>query len=241
MHPPLPPSTTRLPRHGLPLLKSRPSVRSYVIREGRFTKGQQAAFEHHWPHYGIEPGQGPLDLGALFGNLRPVVLDIGFGDGEALALLGCRYPHLNFLGVEVYRPGIGSLLRRIDESELGNVRVVNMDAVRVLREYLAPESLAAVLIWFPDPWPKKRHHKRRLVQAEFVQLVAERLASRGELSIATDWQPYAEVIQDVLGRSAAFRKAGVSSLIRNRPHTKFERRGIRLGHRVFAQVYRKTR
>ena len=223
------------------MLKSRPSVRSYVLREGRFTKGQQAAFEHHWPHYGVETGQCPLDLQALFGNLQPVVLDIGFGDGEALALLGRRYPHLNFLGVEVYRPGIGSLLRRVAECGLENIRVMNMDAVSVLREHVVPESLASVLIWFPDPWPKKRHHKRRLIHKEFVQLVADRLATRGELSIATDWQPYAEVIQKVLGQCTAFRQADFSLLIRNRPHTKFERRGILLGHRVFAQVYRKVR
>ncbi len=228
-------------RHGIPVQNTFSTVRSYVLRQGRFTKGQQAAFERHWPHYGVEPKPGLLDLRRLFGNSYPVVLDIGFGDGEALAQLGRQYPHLNFLGVEVYRPGVGSLLRKITESGLENVRVMNMDVVIVLRKHIAPRSLAAVLTWFPDPWPKKRHHKRRLIQEGFVQLVADRLTSRGELSIATDWQPYAEAIQQVMDRCTAFRKAGVSTLIRQRPHTKFERRGIRQGHRVFAQVYCKTR
>ena len=189
----------------------------------------------------MDPGQGLLDLHGLFGNSHPVVLDIGFGDGEALALLGGQYPHLNFLGIEVYRPGVGSLLRKIADNGLGNVRVLNMDAVTVLREHIAAASLAAVLVWFPDPWPKRRHHKRRLIQEQFVQLVADRLASRGELSIATDWQPYAHAIREVLDRCTAFRKTGGSALIRQRPHTKFERRGLRLGHRVFEQVYCRTR
>lgn len=217
------------------------TIRSYVLREGRFTKGQQAAFERHWPLYGMDPENGVPDLQSIFAEPQPVVLDIGFGDGEALAWLAGQHPHLNFLGAEVYRPGVGSLLRRIAEHRLGNVRVMNLDAVTVLRAHIAAGSLAAVLIWFPDPWPKRRHHKRRLIQTEFVQLVADRLESRGELSLATDWQPYADHIRAVLDRCGGFEQAGASALIRQRPQTKFERRGEKLGHRVFARVYRKTR
>ncbi len=212
-----------------------------MLHEGRFTKGQQAAFEHHWPLYGVDPENAGLDVRNRFAEEQPVVLDIGFGNGEALAWLGRRYPHLNFLGVEVYRPGVGSLLRRIAEHRLRNVRVMNLDVVTVLREYIAPGSLDAVLIWFPDPWPKRRHHKRRLIQTEFVQLVADRLESRGELNLATDWQPYADHIRAVLGQCGAFEKVGDSALIGQRPQTKFERRGKKLGHRVFSRVYRKTR
>lgn len=169
------------------------------------------------------------------------MLDIGFGDGEELASLASACPHLNFLGVEVYRPGVGALLQKIVAGRLENIRVLRKDAVAVLDEHLAPSSLAAVLIWFPDPWPKRRHHKRRLVQAGFVRQLGERLEEGGELSLATDWPSYAEHIQAVLGSSDRFEKAGTSALIGERPSTKFERRGLRLGHKVFSQVYRKVR
>lgn len=215
-------------------------IRSFVRREGRFTKGQRAAFENYWTIYGVEFEDKLLNLQSIFGNTKPIVFDIGFGNGEALILLAKQHPHLNFLGVEVYRPGIGSLLRKLAESELNNVRVIDMDVVMLLREHIAANSLAAVLIWFPDPWPKKRHHKRRLIQTEFVQLVASKLASEGELNVATDWQHYASHIHETLKQSSLFKEVSVSNLIKQRPQTKFERRGEKLGHLVFAQVYKKT-
>ena len=214
-------------------------IRSYVLREGRFTQSQRAALKNYWPAYGVDPGPGTLDVRTLYATTQPLVLDIGFGDGEALALLAQHHPQLNFLGVEVYRPGIGALLQRIASARLENVRVVHGDAVAVLDEHLAPGCLAAVLIWFPDPWPKRRHHKRRLVQSPFIHKVGEKLASGGELSVATDWQSYADHIRSVLSACEVFEKAKGSGLIGERPSTKFERRGLRLGHRVFEQVYRK--
>jgi len=214
-------------------------IRSFVRREGRFTKGQQAAFKQYWSVYGIEVEDKPLDLQSIFGNTYPIVLDIGFGNGEVLSLFAKQYPHLNFLGVEVYRPGIGYLLRKIAELRLSNVRIVNMDAVELLQKHIAANSFVLVLIWFPDPWPKRRHHKRRLIQTEFVQLIASKLVGDGELNVATDWQPYASHIEETLQRSNLFEKASASNFIKQRPQTKFERRGKKLGHHVVAQVYKK--
>ena len=214
-------------------------IRSFVRREGRFTKGQQAAFKNYWPVYGLEVEDGLLDFQCIFNNARNVVLDIGFGNGEALAALAMQHPQLNFLGVEVYRPGIGALLRKLTEAKLTNVRVINIDVVVLLQKHIATTSLASVLIWFPDPWPKKRHHKRRLIQPEFLKLVASRLVDKGELHIATDWQPYAMHIQEIVKQRNLFKKVSVSKLISQRPQTKFERRGKKLGHPIFSQVYKK--
>ncbi len=214
-------------------------IRSFVRREGRITKGQQAALKRYWPVYGVEAGDDLLNLPTLFDNSRSVVLDIGFGNGEALVLLAEQYPQLNFLGVEVYRPGIGSLLRRLAACKLQNVRVVNADAVALLRERLADGGLLATLIWFPDPWPKLRHHKRRLIQHQFVRLLAAKLVDAGELHIATDWRPYAQHIQDLLRGSKVFREVRTSEVIGARPATKFERRSKLSGHQIFAQVYKK--
>ena len=223
------------------LQQTPPPIRSYVLREGRFTKSQRAAFRNYWQVYGVDVSHPPRDVQTLFAKPQPLVLDIGFGNGEALAQLACDHPQLNFLGVEVYRPGVGALLQKIAARQLENVRVIHRDAVDVLREQIAPSSLATVLIWFPDPWPKRRHHKRRLLQPQFVQLVAEKLQAGGELSLATDWAPYAEHIKAALDACEVFEKTSNSTLIGKRPSTKFERRGQRLGHRVFAQVYRKLR
>ena len=214
-------------------------IRSFARREGRFTKGQQAALKNFWPVYGVDIQDELLDLKKTFGNTQPVILDIGFGNGDALVLLAQQHPHLNFLGVEVYRPGIGALLRKLSEAQLTNVRVINNDTVTVLQKHIEINSLAAVLIWFPDPWPKKRHYKRRLIQIEFLQLVASKLSSEGELNIATDWQAYAKHIQDTVTRSNLFELKNKSSLIKQRPKTKFERRGENLGHQVFSGVFRK--
>ena len=214
-------------------------IRSFVRREGRFTKGQKAAFKNYWPVYGIEVKDGQLDFQCIFDSTQSVVLDIGFGNGEALLALAMQHPHLNFLGVEVYRPGIGSLLRKLGEAKLSNVRVINIDVTELLHEHIKATSLASVLVWFPDPWPKKRHHKRRLIQPEFLKLVASRLVDKGELHIATDWQPYAMHIQEIVKQRNLFKKVSVSTLISQRPQTKFERRGKKLGHPIFSQAYKK--
>ena len=215
-------------------------IRSFVRREGRFTKGQQNAFKNYWPVYGIETGGTPLNFQKLFNNTQAVILDIGFGNGEALILLATQHPHFNFLGVEVYRPGIGSLFRKLSEAKLKNVRVAKMDAYELLQDHIEKESLASILIWFPDPWPKSRHHKRRLIQPEFLHLVANKLNSQGELNIATDWQPYANHIQVTLQQNNLFERMTRSNLIIQRPKTKFERRGEKLGYHVFTGVYKKT-
>lgn len=215
-------------------------IRSYVRREGRFTKAQRAAIEKYWDKYGIDVKKENLNLHNIFDNYHPSVLDIGFGNGEELISLAKQYENINFLGVEVYRPGIGSLLKKIAEEDLNNIRVLNSDAVELLKYNIAPESLASILIWFPDPWPKKRHHKRRLIQTTFVKLIARKINSHGELFIATDWRPYAEHTQETVMQSLLFKKINASSLINIRPQTKFERRGLRLGHSVFNQIYKKV-
>ena len=215
-------------------------IRSFVRREGRFTKGQQAAIKHYWPVYGVDVKQDIVNYQELFTNKHPVVLDIGFGNGEALINTAEQHPQLNFIGVEVYRPGIGSMLRKINDTKLNNIRVINHDAVEVLKNNIASTSLASILIWFPDPWPKKRHHKRRLIQQKFLQLVFDKINNNGELHIATDWQPYAEHIQEAIKNLNLFEEIQISHIIKQRPQTKFERRGMKLGHTVFDRVYRKV-
>lgn len=214
-------------------------IRSFVRREGRFTKAQRAAFQQHWPHYGIELKQDyeQIKLENLYVKHQPIVLDIGFGNGESLISLAQQHPELNFLGVEVYRPGIGNLLRNAFAAKLENIRVINMDVVELLQKHIAVNSFTAVLIWFADPWPKKRHHKRRLIQQPFLKLLVDKLKRDGELYIATDWQPYAEHIQGVMHLSNLFSEIEEPLLIQQRPQTKFERRGEKLGHEVFEQVY----
>jgi tRNA (guanine-N7-)-methyltransferase len=218
-------------------------IRSFVRREGRFTKAQRAALEQHWPHYGVglmsKQGQGQeqLNLDSLFVKKQPVVLDVGFGNGESLLALAGQYPYLNYLGVEVYRPGIGNVLRNAFDAKLENIRVINADVVELLQNHIAVNSFAAALIWFADPWPKKRHHKRRLIQVPFLELLAEKLISQGELNIATDWQPYATHIEETVKQSGLFEKMSASGFIQQRPQTKFERRGEKLGHKVSDLVY----
>ena len=224
-------------------------IPSFVRREGRFTKAQRAALEQHWPHYGVDLSPEPenkaeykpeqLDLDGLFVNKQPIVLDVGFGNGESLLALAQQYPHLNYLGVEVYRPGIGNVLRNAFEAKIENIRVINADVVELLQHHIAANSVTAALIWFADPWPKKRHHKRRLIQVAFLELLAEKLTHEGELNIATDWQPYAEHIEETVKRSGLFQKIPASGFIQQRPQTKFERRGEKLGHQVSDQVYKK--
>jgi tRNA (guanine-N7-)-methyltransferase len=211
-------------------------VRSFVRRTTRLTRAQRAAIETRWPEYGVEP-RGMLDLDAVFGRRAPRVMEIGFGNGEALASLAAANPERDFLGVDVFDPGIGRLLAAVAERGLTNVRLLRGDAADILRDNVPPASLHAVLLWFPDPWPKKRHHKRRLVQPGFAELVASRLEPGGLFHLATDWENYAEHMLAVLEADEDLENvAGPGSFCAarsERPVTKFERRGRRLGHGVW--------
>ncbi len=218
-------------------------VRSFVRRPGRATTAQRRALTDLWPRFGVDAEQGPLDLAALFGREAPRVLDIGFGDGEALVTTAVNYPAIDYLGVEVHEPGIGHLLLLLERAGATNVRVIQRDAAEVLPQLLPDASFAAVNLFFPDPWPKKRHHKRRLVQPPFVGEVARVLAADGLLHIATDWADYVRHTLEVLASSAEFAPLDASEVgtgaLAFRPPTKFERRGRRLGHEVADLFYRR--
>lgn len=208
-------------------------IRSFVRREGRMTKSQQSALERLWPRYVVEP-EGALDLDAIFGRRAPRVLEIGFGMGDSLAATAAAQPERDYLGIEVHRPGVGSLLSRLEDDIITNVRVVCHDAVEVLQRCVADESFDAVQLFFPDPWPKKRHHKRRIVQPAFVELLRRKLKPGGLFHVATDWEHYAEHVLAVMAQAPGFRNAaGAARYVERpdeRPATKFERRGERLGH-----------
>lgn len=223
---------------------TRRPIRSYVLRQGRLTPAQKRALDELWPLYGIEPGGGQLDFTALFGREAPVIVEIGFGNGEALAEAARNEPGANFVGIEVHQPGVGHLLRLLEAGGIENVRVAAADAVEFLRDRVADGLLAGVRIWFPDPWPKKRHHKRRLVQAPFIRLLASKMAPDAVLHLATDWVPYAEQMLEAVGETAAFENLSASRDYCARPPwrplTRFERRGERLGHETRDLLFRRT-
>lgn len=217
-------------------------VRSFVLRAGRLTDGQRRALEELWPKYGLEEVDETLDFEAEFGNRNPVVVEIGFGNGDATWRMAQQEPDKNFLGIEVHRPGVGHLLLMLKQHELRNVRVACTDAVEFLQRRVADSTLDGVRIYFPDPWPKKRHHKRRIVQQPFIELLAQRLRPGGIFHLATDWAPYAEWMVDVMSRFPEFENTAKTGDFCPRPGwrpaTKYERRGERLGHDVFDLVYR---
>ena len=217
------------------------TVRSFVRREGRITPAQQRALKDLWPRYGLDMEAGPIELTRAFGRTAPVILEIGFGNGEALAAAASVHPENNYLGIEVHRPGAGRLLRRLAAEELTNVRVMLIDAKEALAERIPDESLAAVHLFFPDPWPKQRHHKRRLVQPDFAALVARKLKPGGYFHLATDWQNYAEHMAAVLSRTPGLIDVSMSeqfsSLAASRLLTRFEHRGRKLGHAVRDLVF----
>ena len=217
-------------------------MRSFVTRAGRLTAAQQRALTELWPKFGVEFEARLLDLDALFARSAARVMEIGFGNGDHLAELAQAHPQCDYLGVEVHRPGVGRLLLSIAERGLANVRILCHDAVSVLEEQVAPHSLAAVHILFPDPWPKKRHHKRRLIQAPFAALLASRLSKGGVLYLATDWQPYAQQMLQVLDAVPELANLAAHDHFMPRPAyrapTRFERRGERLGHAVWNLAYR---
>ncbi len=229
-------------------------IRSYSGRRGHFTAGQRSAYQRLLPQFGIAYRREPLDLCATFGRDAPTVIEIGFGMGETTAAIAAADPRTNFLGVEVYPPGVGSLLMRIESLGLRNLRIVQHDAVEVLRDMIAPDSLAGAHLFFPDPWPKARHHKRRLIQPGFVALLASRLREGAILHCATDWEHYAMQMlavldaEPLLGNTAgpvrlaqrACDAAGFAPRPAWRPQTRFEGRGIRLGHPVRDLVFRRS-
>lgn len=218
-------------------------IRSFVRRPGRMTAAQQRALQRLFPRHGIEFTSEQLDLDRVFGRNAPRVLDIGFGDGEALVTSAVANLEVDYLGVEVHEPGIGHLLVLAERAGLSNVRVINCDVVDVITDMLGAQSFAVVNLFFPDPWPKKRHHKRRLVQPAFVTDVARLLGPEGLFHIATDWADYAEHVRGVMGQSPAFymltSETACTDSLAFRPPTKFERRGLRLGHEVVDLYYRK--
>ena len=218
---------------------SRRPVRSFVLRAGRMGSGQERALHELGPRFVLPFSPAVLDYRATFGRQAPVVLEIGFGMGQATAEIARQMPGTDFIGVEVHPPGVGALLRRIGELGLTNVRIVQHDAVEVLAQMIAPGSLSGIHVFFPDPWPKKRHHKRRLLQSAFVGALAQRLAPGGTLHCATDWQPYAEQMLAVLTAEPllANTAAGYAPRPAYRPLTKFEARGVALGHGVWDLVF----
>ncbi len=216
-----------------------PPIRSYVLRQGRFSRGQQRAYAELLPRLGVPYRAAPLDFREVFGRSAPVVVEIGSGMGETTTHIARDNPGIDYLAIEVHAPGVGSLLKQLEELGATNVRVAQHDAVEVMREMVPPDSLAGIHVFFPDPWPKKRHHKRRLIQPGFAALAAQRLAPAGYLHVATDWREYAEHILAVLQQTPGLRNTADSFAPRptSRPETKFERRGLRLGHGVWDIVF----
>jgi tRNA (guanine-N7-)-methyltransferase len=216
-----------------------PHIRSFVHRRGHITLGQKEALETLLDKWSVPYGDLHLNMAELFGREAPLVLEIGFGMGETTQKIALAQPELNFLGVEVFNAGVGAMLKRIEESALPNVRIVQHDAVEVVQNMIAPQSLAGVHVYFPDPWPKKRHHKRRLIQPTFASLLASRIAPGGYLHCATDWQPYADQMLEVLSNEPLLANTadGFAERPAWRPQTKFETRGLRLGHGVWDVIF----
>jgi tRNA (guanine-N7-)-methyltransferase len=218
-------------------------VRSFVLRAGRMTDGQQRALETLWPRFGLEYSAAPCDLDARFGRQAPRIVEIGFGNGANLIHMASQRREADFLGIEVHRPGVGRVLLDIERLNLHNVRLSNHDAVEVVGQQLAESSMDEVLVLFPDPWHKKRHHKRRLLNHPFVALLASRLKHGGVLRAATDWEPYAIAMLEVLGSCPLLENTAADGAYSPRPPsrqpTRFERRGERLGHGVWDLAFRR--
>lgn len=233
----------KVPPKPFTVTEGRREIRSFVLRQGRFTDAQQRAFDALWPRYGLDYTGGPRDFDAAFGRNAPRVLEIGFGNGEALRFAAARDPARDHIGIEVHAPGVGRLLNALAVDGTGNVRIYHHDAVEVLQHEVADGALDEVRIYFPDPWHKKRHHKRRLVQPPFADLLVRKLRHGGRLHLATDWRDYAEHMWDVLDATKGLRnRAGARGQVPRpdwRPQTHFETRGQRLGHGVWDLLYDK--
>lgn len=215
-----------------------PTVRSYRIRGSRITGPQQAALDKYWDLYGIEQSQQKLDLPALFPQSQSIIMEIGFGMGEATALIGKAFPEKGFLAVDVHRPGVGKLFALIHQHQLKNLRVIQGDAHLVLHDMIEEKSLDGIHLFFPDPWQKKRHHKRRIVNSNFLALIAPKLKDGGFIHIATDWHPYAEWIDEVFAGSSLF-TGGKVDRPEWRPETRFEGQGLTKDHQVTDFRYKK--
>lgn len=218
-------------------------IRSFVLREGRLTKGQQHALDTYWPDYGLQYQSSALQLADVFGRSSAVVLEIGFGMGKSLVQMAKEAPEKDFIGIEVHRPGVGACLSDAVAQQVKNLRVFEHDAVEILEDTIADNSLDTVQLFFPDPWHKKRHHKRRIVQPEFVQLLRRKLKPGGVFHMATDWENYAEHMLEVMQAAAGFSNLSADNTYverpEHRPLTKFEQRGQRLGHGVWDLMYKK--
>lgn len=216
-------------------------IKSFVNRRSHITQGQQEALDNWLKKWSIAYKPGLLDVPAAFDRIAPTILEIGFGMGETTEQIAIARPGDNFLGVEVFNAGVGALLKRIEGSDLNNVRIIQHDAVEVLRDMIAPESLAGVHIYFPDPWPKKRHHKRRLIQPPLIALLASRMAPGSYIHCATDWEHYAMQMLEVLSGEPTLKNTceGFAPRPDFRPLTKFENRGLRLGHGVWDLIFKK--
>jgi tRNA (guanine-N7-)-methyltransferase len=215
-------------------------LRSFVIRAGRQTAAQKEALDKFWSRYVIDDVRSPLDQLAVFGRVAPLVVEIGFGMGDSLAEMAAANPDKNYLGVEVHRPGVGKLLNNIETRGISNVRIYCHDAVEILRDCIADQSLDTVQIFFPDPWHKKKHHKRRLIQPAFIADLTRKLKTGGTIHLATDWENYAMQMLEVMDASAGLSNtAGPGNFAADtgRPETKFERRGHRLGHGVWDLIH----
>lgn len=218
-------------------------IRSFVRREGRLTPGQQRALDELWGQFGIDEGDAELDLDDRFGRAAPRILEIGYGNGESLITIAQAHPENDYIGIEVHRPGVGRLLHRMEEEGLNNIRTLCADAVEVLEKQIPDESLDAVYLFFPDPWHKKKHHKRRQVKPEWAQLVRRKLKLGGILHMATDWENYAEHMLEVLSVAEGFENTSQTGDYVPRPDyrplTKFEQRGHRLGHGVWDLIFKR--
>ncbi len=219
------------------------TIRSFARRQGRMTDLQERALAELWPKYGLEPGEELLDLDALFGRSASRVLEIGCGMGDALADMAQAQPENDYIGIEVHRPGVGRLLFRVEEQALSNVRVFCHDAIEILKKQIPDGSLDRVLLFFPDPWHKKRHNKRRIVQVAFIEMIRSKLKPGGVFHMATDWQEYAEWMMALMNETEGFENLAGAGQYSERPEyrpiTKFERRGHRLGHGIWDMLFKK--
>ncbi len=220
------------------------SIRSYVIRGGRITEGQKKAFDRYWPDYGLSLFNGAIDVADTFGRTAPLVLEIGFGMGDSLVSMASAEPEKDFIGIEVHPPGVGCLINNAGKEELTNIKVFMADAIDVLDDCIADSSIDRFQLYFPDPWHKKKHNKRRIVQAPFVDKIFTKLKPGGLIHMATDWQPYAEHMMDVLSKTEGLKNQAGDLLYSTRPDfrpvTKFEKRGELLGHGVWDLLFEKT-
>ncbi|MEA1888424.1 MAG: tRNA (guanosine(46)-N7)-methyltransferase TrmB [Pseudomonadota bacterium] len=223
--------------------KHQRKIRSYVRREGRFTPAQRSAYESYWPDFGIDVTNEKWNFSAIFGRQSDVFLELGFGDGTALKTLASRHPENDYVGIEVHRPGVGRLMRELHAEEINNVRVSSEDGTGILKDNIPLSSLSGISIFFPDPWHKKKHNKRRMIQQEFTSMAASRLKPGGVMHLATDWQDYAEQMLEVLTAEPLLENTspGKAFIERpdSRPLTKYEQRGLRLGHGVWDLVFRR--